>query len=128
MEAATKKLLIIEDEQAILYSLTQKFRLINGIQTISAPDGEEGLRMALKEQPDLILLDIILPKMDGVEMLKKLRQEEKGKNIKVIVLSNLSNEEKEKEAAKLGVKDYIIKADWKMEDVVKVVKKNLNLI
>ncbi len=125
MKTTNKKILIVEDDQPIFYSLNKKFELIQGVKVLGAADGQEGLSVALKEKPDLILLDIILPKMNGVEMLKKLRQDNWGKDIQVIVLSNLSNLDKEHEAKALGVKDYIVKADWKIEDVVKLVKEKL---
>jgi len=127
MKTLTKKILLIEDEKSIIFALTSKFNLIPGITVFYSKNGEEGLDLALKEKPDLILLDIILPKMDGLEMLKKMRQDPWGKNAKVIILSNLSNPDKETEAKKMGVKDYIIKANCKIEDVAKRVKSELKI-
>jgi two-component system alkaline phosphatase synthesis response regulator PhoP len=128
MSNTAKKLsiiLIVEDDEPILYSLKKKFELIKGIKVISAGDGVVGLEKAVKERPDLILLDIVLPRMDGMEMLRKLREDKWGKTVKVIVLSNLSSTDTEQEAKELGVKDYIIKADWDLDDVVVKVVKNL---
>jgi len=121
MNTKSQKILIVEDDKPILYSLASKFELIKGIKTVCAEDGKQGLKLAIEEKPDLILLDIMLPKMDGITMLKQIRQDDWGKNVKVIILSNLSNPEREQETRKLGVKDYIIKADWKIEDIMEKV-------
>jgi two-component system, OmpR family, alkaline phosphatase synthesis response regulator PhoP len=120
-----KKILIVEDDAAILFSVSKKLELIENVQVLTAEDGEKGLATALSEKPDLILLDIVMPKMDGIEMLKKLRQDDWGKKAKVIILSNLSNSKKYAEAKKLGVTDYIIKADWKLADVAAKVMEKL---
>jgi DNA-binding response OmpR family regulator len=125
MKTPIKKILIVEDDKPILYSLTKKFNLVEGLKVLYAEDGDLALKMALKEKPNLILLDVILPKMDGVEMLKKLRQDKRGKDIKVIILSNLSDPAKESTARELGVIDYIIKADWKIDNVIEKVLKQL---
>jgi len=122
MKNKTQKILIVEDDKPILYSLAHKFELIKGIKTVCAEDGKQGLKLALKEKPDLILLDIILPKMDGITLLKQIRQDNWGKDVRVIILSNLSNPDREQEARELGVKDYIIKADWKIEDIMEKAK------
>jgi len=126
MKAETKLLLIVEDEDSVVYALSEKFNLTEGVKVLFASNGVEGLRKALEEKPDLILLDIILPEMDGIEMLKKLRDDAWGKNVEVIILSNLSDPDSEKEAKELGVTQYIIKSDAKIEDVVKKALANLN--
>ena len=85
-----KKILVVEDEISLRKALADKFRR-EGFAVLEAKDGEEGLAVALKEQPHIILLDIVLPKMDGMTMLKKLRQENAwGKSVPVILLTNLS--------------------------------------
>jgi len=120
-----KKILIIEDEESVTYSMDIKFGLIPDLKIFHAKNGEDGLKIALKEKPDLIILDIIMPKMDGIEMLKQLRQDSWGKNTDVMVLSNLSNQDKESEAKNLGVKDYIIKANYNLNDIMDRVINNL---
>ncbi len=120
-----KKILLVEDEEAVVFALKEKLDLLSGVEIITARDGEIGLEKAIAEKPDLILLDIIMPKMDGIEMLKKLREDDWGKTARVIILSNLSHVKKEKEAKDLGVKHYLIKTDWKIEEVMDVIKKNL---
>lgn len=119
-----KKILIIEDERTLLQALEQKFQS-EGYDVISAKNGEEGLDVALSHHPDLILLDIVMPKMDGLSMLEKLRDDEWGKTAQVIMLSNLSDAEKVESATKYDVHDYLVKSDWKIQDVLKKVKEKL---
>lgn len=121
-----KKILIVEDEEAILEILETKFKL-EKFETLRAKDGQEGLKIALQEKPDLILLDIIMPKMDGLTVLEKLKADEVGKNIPVIILTNLSDDQKVEEAVSAGKYEYLIKSDWKIEDVVKEVKNKLGI-
>ncbi len=119
-----KKILFIEDEpslqKAISEVLTQE-----GFKVLSAPDGEEGLKSAKAEDPDLILLDLILPKKDGFEVLKELKADEKMKDIPVIVLTNLEGVGDVEKALTLGAKTYLIKANYELEDVLKLVKEHL---
>lgn len=92
---------------------------------LKAKNGEEALASALNEHPDLILLDLLMPVMDGITMLKKLREDAWGKEAKVMVLTNLGEEAKLKESKALGVVDYLVKADWKIEDVVQKIKNQI---
>lgn len=94
---------------------------------LEAKNGEEGLEVALREHPDLILLDIIMPVMDGMTMLARLREDLWGKDAKVIMLTNLSDNEKVAETIAHGTYDYLVKSDWKLEDVVKKVRERLRL-
>ncbi len=119
------KVLIVEDEQALLMILAEKFRREGfGVQTAS--DGEEGLSMALRYNPDIIILDIVMPSMDGLTMLKKLRENKKGNNVPVLILSNLSDPEQINEATGRGRVEYLVKSNWGLEDVVKKVKETLS--
>lgn len=120
------KILIVEDEPALIGVLSDKLSK-EGFNILKAIDGEIGLKLALEEKPDLILLDIIMPKMDGITMLKKLREQEIGKNMPVIILTNLSDSEKNAEMTERGVLDFLIKTNWKLDDVVKKIKQRLNL-
>ena len=113
--------LIVEDEMALVEVLEDHFSE-EGFEVLIAKDGKVGLDMALKLNPDIILLDIIMPIMDGITMLEKLRKDEKAKEIPVIMLTNLSDAKRVEEARKQGVNDYLVKADWKLEDVVNKVK------
>lgn len=87
-----KKILIIEDELAYVRLLRDK--LIRRYDVLHAPDGKEGLNLALKQHPDLILLDVRMPKMDGLTVLKELRKDKRGKTAKVILLTNLEANDK----------------------------------
>ncbi|KKQ41385.1 MAG: hypothetical protein US60_C0042G0018 [Microgenomates group bacterium GW2011_GWC1_37_8] len=121
----SKKILIIEDEEAVLDILDKKLRE-EGFETVTSRDGKEGLEIALREKPDLVLLDLILPTMDGLTLLDKLRADVAGKNLSVVILTNLDNAEKIEEGRKKGVYDYLVKTDWTLEDVIKRVKQVLN--
>jgi len=119
-----KKILFIEDESA----LQKTFRDIlekEGYQMISALDGESGLRLAKSEKPDLILLDLILPRKDGFEVLKELKEDESTKGIPVIVLTNLEDIESVEKAIGLGATTYLVKAQYTLEEVIQKVKKAL---
>ena len=120
-----KKILIVEDETSLRNALSDKLRL-EGFIVLEAKNGEEGLDVALRDHPDLILLDIIMPKMDGLTMLKKLREDVWGKNTKVILLTNLSDNEKVSEALLQGSYDYLVKSDWKIGDVVAKIRARLS--
>lgn len=115
---------IIEDEVSMLKILSDRFKE-SGINIIEAKNGDEGLKLALKEHPDVIVLDLVMPKMDGFEMLKKLRKDEWGKDAEVIVLTNLSEESAEAKIFKNGVSEYLIKADWTIDDLIEKVQKKL---
>ncbi len=119
-----KILLIVEDEVNLLRLLEQEF-LKEGFGVLTAIDGVTGLNVALKDHPDLILLDLILPKMDGMSLLRALRKDPWGMDVPVIILSNLSEAEKISEASEQEVFEYLVKADWKLEDVIKKVKERL---
>lgn len=119
------RVLIVEDNKPIVFSLVKKLRLVN-VDTLVANNGRNGLHVALAEKPDLILLDIVMPIMSGIEMLETLREDKWGRKVPVIALTNLSDPYKEKHLRALGVKDILIKADTKIEEVIKKVKKVLH--
>lgn len=124
MSEKKKILLIIEDEINLLTLLRDEF-VKEGLDVLTAIDGVAGLSLALTNHPDLILLDLILPKKDGMSVLRELRQDSWGMDVPVIILSNLSEAEKISEASEKEVFDYLVKADWKLEDVIKKVKDKL---
>ncbi len=121
-----KKILIVEDELTLLRALASQFDKKDFI-VIEAVDGQDGLEKALREHPDLILLDLVMPKMDGMSMLQKLREDSWGKDVKVIILTNLTDEEKVAEALKQESFDYLVKSDWNISDVLKKVKAKLGM-
>lgn len=126
MNSTGKKILIVEDELPIVRVLTDKLTA-EGFQVFEATNGIIGLEKAQHDNPDLILLDIIMPEMDGITMLKKLRLTEKGKLMPIILLTNLSDANEFQEAVDSGVTDYLIKTDWKLEDVIQLIKKKLQV-
>jgi len=119
-------ILIVEDEKPLLKAMADKFGH-EGFRVLTSENGEKGLALALENLPEIILLDIVMPKMDGVTVIKNLRENEKTKKIPIILLTNLYDNEKLAEAGKYGVFDYLIKSDWKLEDVVHKVKEKLNM-
>jgi len=120
-----KKILFIEDESALQKTLGDTLKN-EGYEVINALDGEIGLNLAKTQKPNLILLDLILPKMDGFEILEKLTQEEETKNIPVIVLTNLERMEDVNKAIELGAKTYLIKANYTLQEVVGKIKKAIS--
>lgn len=115
------KILIVEDEAPMVRILADRFTR-EGFEVQTAKNGEEGLAAALKGHPDVILLDIIMPIMDGMTMLEELRQDEWGARVPVFLLTNLSEPEKIAQAQENRVKGYLVKANWKLEDIVAKVK------
>lgn len=126
MNKINKTVLIIEDEEATLKVLVSKFKH-EGFDVLETRDGEEGLNVSFKEKPDLILLDIIMPKMDGMTFLKELRKDSWGKNVPIIILTNLSDDKSIAEAMEGGVYDFLVKASWETADVVKRAKERLGI-
>ena len=119
-----EKILIVEDETAI--SKILKDELENQKYTVFvAGDGQQGLDMALKEHPDLTLLDVRMPVMDGLTALKLLRQDAWGKTARVLLLTNSEKMENLAEAAELSSAGYLLKADWDMKAVVGKIKEML---
>lgn len=116
-----KTILFIEDEPAFQKAVGQ-FLENEGYQTKSALDGEIGLALAKKFKPDLILLDLILPKKDGFEVLKELKQDAATKNIPVIILTNLEGGTDVEKALSLGATTYLVKANYELEEVAKKIK------
>ncbi len=120
-----KKILIIEDDRALQSALVE-ILLQEGYETRSAFDGEEGLKKAEEEKPDLILLDLILPKKDGYEVLAEL-QNNPNKNIPVLILTNLEEIDNVQKALDLGAKTFMNKSDFSIKDVIEKIKENLSL-
>ncbi len=119
-----KKILVVEDEATLQKALNDVLSQ-EGYNVLSAIDGMRGLEMITQEKPDLILLDIILPKMDGFEILKKIKEDKDTAEIPVIILTNLSDLENIQKALDLGATTYLVKADFHLEDVLKKVKEAL---
>lgn len=117
-----KKILIIEDEKDLRFFITQALKS-EGFEIIEAFDGEEGLEKAKAEKPNLILLDLLLPGINGYEVLSRLKKDPDLELIPVIILSNLGQEEEIERGLKLGAIDYLIKANFTLDEIVERVKK-----
>jgi DNA-binding response OmpR family regulator len=123
----SKKVLIVEDEAPILKILSEKFNS-EGFTVMEAMNGEDGLKSAIARKPDLIILDIVMPKMDGLTMLKRLRTNKWGKSVPAIIYSNLNLNEKVFEAKKSGATDFLVKTDYGLDDLLSRVKLRLKLV
>ncbi len=119
------KILIIEDD-VVLSKMYQKKFEIEGYEVAAVYSGGEGLVAASKEKPDAILLDIMMPAMDGFAVIRKLHEEKETANIPIIVLTNLGTSPVfVEEAKRLGVKDYLVKYKTSASKVIETVKKAL---
>lgn len=121
-----KKILIVEDEETLQKAL-REYLTEEKFEVVSALDGQEGLTLAEAEMPDLILLDIILPKIDGFKVLEGIKGNDKTKNIPVILLTNLESAEDIQKAFEKGATTYLVKSDYKLEDVVSKIKETLKM-
>ena len=118
--------LIVEDDNFLANIYQTKFDM-EGFKVSVAGDGEAGLNEAKKKKPDIILLDILLPKLDGFGVLSKLKEDPEVKNIPVILLTNLGQKDDVQKGLDLGASDYLIKAHFKPSEVVDKVKKVLGI-
>lgn len=118
---AKKKILLIEDEKVLVELYTEGFTEA-GFDISAVLSAEEGLEVARKGKPDLIILDILLPRENGIYFLEKLKADPKIRLIPVVVLSNLDDPETRKKAYKLGVKDYLIKTNYAPHELIEKIK------
>jgi DNA-binding response OmpR family regulator len=123
-DSFNSKIAIVEDDIAIVQMYQLKFRA-EGYEVAFAEDGEQGLQLIEEFQPDIVLLDLMMPVMNGTEVLKKLRKEDWGKDLKVIVLTNMSESEAPDEMNELGVEEYIVKSDLTPKEVTAKIKQAL---
>jgi len=122
MAEKPKKILVVDDEDSVREIYRHEF-INNGYTVVVAADGEEGLLKAGEEVPDIILLDIMLPKMSGIEVLRALKENELTKKIPVLLLTNLGEETIIKEGFELGADGYLLKVSYTPAQVVEEVKK-----
>jgi two-component system alkaline phosphatase synthesis response regulator PhoP len=121
-----KKVLIVEDEANLLDVLRDELAAA-GFEIFKAHDGEEGYKLALEKHPDLILIDVLMPKMDGITMFKNIRKHEALKSIPGIILTNLSDTKTVEDALESGAYDFLVKSDWEPKNLVKRVQEKLGL-
>lgn len=120
----TYKILIVEDDEFLADIYKTKFEL-EGFKVTIATDGERGLKAIQNKKPDLVLLDILLPKMDGFAILQTIKKDPETKKIPVILLTNLGQKEDVQKGLNLGAADYLIKAHFNPAETVEKVKKIL---
>ena len=119
-----KSVLIIEDDKFFRDLLTNKLKEA-GFNPLPAQDGGEAFNLLKAVKPDLIVLDLVLPGLSGMEILETLRKEEKTAEVPVIVLSNLSEPEEMEKAKALGVTDFLVKVNFTPEEIIERIKKAL---
>lgn len=124
MQKERKTILIIEDETALLYALEAELSYAS-FRIMTATEGKDGLEKIKRFNPDLVVLDIILPDMDGFEVLKQIKEDPKTQDIPVIIVSNLEKKEAVEKGLKLGAKEYIIKTQYTLDEVLKKIKEAL---
>ncbi|MDA3840408.1 MAG: response regulator [Patescibacteria group bacterium] len=118
--------LVLVVEDSLLLSQALKFGLKKaGFEVLMALDGDEGIKLMKKNIPDIVLLDIMMPKINGVEVLKKTKDFKNKNKIKIIMLTNFSAEENIEECMSLGADDYLIKANFTIADIVKKIRKTV---
>lgn len=119
-----KTILVVEDEQGMRDALKETLEE-SGYTTVLAEDGEMGMEMARQHKPDLVLLDIILPKKDGFEVLRELKQDEKLKETPVILTTNLSEPSDIQKALDLGATTYLVKSNYSLSDIIEKIQEIL---
>lgn len=121
-------ILVVEDEKILVNTLEEKL-MGEGFSVIKAYNGIDGFTLALSEHPNLILLDLLMPKMDGMSMLKELRKDDWGKSVPVIILTNLTagDEERNRDITKLEPSYYFMKTEKSLEEIIEKIKEILNI-
>ena len=119
-----KQILLVEDDPFLIDIYTTKLK-DSGFLVEVASDGEQALAKVKEKKPDLVILDIVLPKVDGWEILRKIKSESKIEDLKIIILSNLGQKEEVEKGIALGVSKYLVKAHYTPSEVAEEVKKIL---
>ena len=126
MTKPNKSVLLVDEDDAFRMPLSDRLKK-EKITVLEAHDGEEGLRTAIEKKPNLILLDISMPRMDGLTMLKKLREDEWGASAQVVLLTNLSDNARIAASLEKNVFDYFVKTDWTIDELAKKVTEKLGI-
>ena len=121
---AAKSILVVEDDQFLRDLIVKKLEE-EGLDIIQAVDGEEGLQLIKENKPALVLLDLILPGIDGFEVLKQAKSDPETKDIPIIILSNLGQKDDIERGLELGARDFMVKAHFTPEEIVKKTKEVL---
>lgn len=120
------KILIVEDDIVLQKSLSE-YLSSEGFEIVCASNGEDGIKKAVSEKPALILLDIVLPKKDGYEVLQEIKASPETNTIPVVLLTNLNGVADVERALELGATTYLVKADYKLEEVTSKIKEILDI-
>ncbi len=121
----SKKILLIEDEGALQKSLGDTFRG-DGFEVLSALDGATGERLAKTEKPDLIILDLVLPQKDGLDVFQTIKDDPMTKNIPVVILTNLERIEHVEKVLEMGAKTYLVKSNYTLKEILEKIKIIIN--
>ncbi|HDQ16845.1 MAG TPA: response regulator [Candidatus Vogelbacteria bacterium] len=120
-----KKIVLIVEDDEFLRSLTAKRLEKESLEVMIAVDGENAMKVLSENKPDIILLDLLLPGLNGFEVLEKIKKDDSLKDIPVVVFSNLGQKEDLEKAKNLGANDYLIKANFTLDDVIAKIKNYL---
>jgi DNA-binding response OmpR family regulator len=126
-EKINKKILVVEDE-APLRGAMVSILSAHGFTVLEAKNGKEGFDLAMKDHPDLILLDHLMPIMDGLTMFEKLRQDRWGEKVNVIFLTNSTDLAKIASPTEEALPDFLVKSDWNIEDIVTKIKERVGVV
>ncbi len=116
-----KKILFVEDEAVLQKTLTEILKN-EGYKVVNALDGESGLRLAKSQKPDLVLLDIVLPRLQGLEVLKAIKDDPETKDIPVIILTNLESSQEIEKALAFGATTYLLKTQYTLPEITEKIK------
>lgn len=126
MSQPKKKILAIDDDSLLLGSITEALQAA-GFVVLQAKNGKEGLEVALKEKPDLVLTDNLMPIVNGVDMIVGLRKDDWGKRVPVIIMTNVYTEDMLNESLQAGATDYVMKSDLSLEKIVQLIQTRLKV-
>jgi DNA-binding response OmpR family regulator len=123
--ADKKKILVVDDEDALRRALSDSLKAEGDFEVSEAPDGEAALEIIRKDQPDLVLLDISMPKMDGISVARRMSEGNMLGKTKIIFLTNATDINQIATAVEAGSSDYLIKADWDMKDIIARIREKI---
>ncbi|OGI83974.1 hypothetical protein A2997_00780 [Candidatus Nomurabacteria bacterium RIFCSPLOWO2_01_FULL_36_10b] len=124
MTTSGKNILIIEDDEFLLSLAVTKLQKA-GYDVESAKDGEDGIKKLAETKPDLLILDLMLPHIDGFEILKQIKSDTKFAGMRIVVFSNLGSDEDISKATKLGANDYMVKSSFTLDELVAKIDEHL---
>ena len=120
-----KTILLVEDDSVLRNMYEQRLKM-DGYNILTAGDGEEGFKVFQENSIDLLITDIMLPRVSGTELVEKIRGAKKGKSLNIIAWSNLANEEEIEKLTKLGISEYLLKSSLSLDQLSETVKKHLS--